>query len=345
MIFCVASITSCGCTFLDWSIHYLAGHDKFFSIDSGWLDLSSNPIKKLNAHGHKKNHPAGYNQTLFTIDRLQQEGADLSSLYAATLNIAGMIDGVGTDLDQLPEKISEVMQYGLQDFSKIWQLCAERKVPLIFLDCQDPVYNWNWRGQERTPITNQINHSAKDALCDMMTHFFPDQQQQWNKNGSLDSIWDFREFVALNVDLSHKKDPIDGVAFNYPHLWIKAQEFWFNNSVIHRVMDYLELTIDPDRLQTWMPIYYDWRQVQAQSMQFSWALDHICNSIVNNYPLDLLPYNLTLVQEAVIQHVMIYKHNLNFKTWQLERFPDNTQDLHKLLEPNTHTIRDIYGTL
>ena len=44
--------------------------------------------------------------------------------------------------------------------------------------------------------------------------------------------------------------------------------------------------------------------------------------------------------------MIIYKHNLGLKTWQLEKFPANTQDLHTLLESNTlHNLDDIYGLL
>ena len=53
--------------------------------------------------------------------------------------------------------------------------------------------------------------------------------------------------------------------------------------------------------------------------------------------MDLTRLKLDIIQEAFIQHELIYKHNLNLKTWQLEKFT-NTQQLHNLLETNTHPL-------
>ena len=67
-------------------------------------------------------------------------------------------------------------------------------------------------------------------------------------------------------------------------------------------------------------------------------------AIVDNFYYDIGEYKLNIAQEAAIQHVMLYKYNLNFKIWQLEKFPNNTQDLHKLLEPNTfHKLDNLYN--
>ena len=51
---------------------------------------------------------------------------------------------------------------------------------------------------------------------------------------------------------------------------------------------------------------------------------------------------MDLWQEAIVQHILIYKYNLNLKNWQLKKFPDNTQDLHKLLETNIHPTKILY---
>ena len=62
--------------------------------------------------------------------------------------------------------------------------------------------------------------------------------------------------------------------------------------------------------------------------------------------MDLTRFNLDIVRESTIQHVLIYKHGLTLKSWGLEKFPNNTQDLHLLLEPNIyHEVEDIYNVL
>ena len=53
--------------------------------------------------------------------------------------------------------------------------------------------------------------------------------------------------------------------------------------------------------------------------------------------MDLESFELDIMQEAAIQRELIYKYNLNFKTWQLEKF-QSTRQLHALLEPNIHSL-------
>ena len=105
-------------------------------------------------------------------------------------------------------------------------------------------------------------------------------------------------------------------------------------------MDFCELPIDQARLDSWLVVYREWQQLQLNILEFTFNYQHIVDAIVNNwyYKLD----NLTFEQEIVIQHCLIYQHGLNLQTWQLEKFPDNTQQLHRLLEPNTHKIESIY---
>jgi hypothetical protein len=54
--------------------------------------------------------------------------------------------------------------------------------------------------------------------------------------------------------------------------------------------------------------------------------------------MSLERFNLDFYKEVIIQNALLYKQNLNLKNWQLEKFPANTQDLHKLLEPNIHQL-------
>ena len=45
---------------------------------------------------------------------------------------------------------------------------------------------------------------------------------------------------------------------------------------------------------------------------------------------------MNFYKEVMIQQALIRRHSLNLKTWQLETFPANTQELYKLLEPSLH---------
>ena len=69
--------------------------------------------------------------------------------------------------------------------------------------------------------------------------------------------------------------------------------------------------------------------------QFGDEFDDTMKCIVNGWYKELP--ELTFDQEVIIQHALIYKHNLNLKTWQLSKFT-NTKQLYQLLEPNIHDL-------
>ena len=120
-------------------------------------------------------------------------------------------------------------------------------------------------------------------------------------------------------------------------------DLWLNGeNKIPDILKFLKLNIDYEKYQQWIPIYKEWQKKQLKILNFCWNVEYICKSIINNYYLKIDTYNMDLWQEAIIQHILIYKYNLNLKNWQLERFPDNTQDLHTLLEPNIHSTEILY---
>ena len=102
-------------------------------------------------------------------------------------------------------------------------------------------------------------------------------------------------------------------------------------------MNQLAIPLQWDRWDHWQTVYQNWQQINYRCVKFQYELDHIVEAIVNNWSYPLL--ELSFLQEVMIQHELLYKHGLNIKNWQLERFPDNTQKLHQLLEINHHQLR------
>ena len=101
-------------------------------------------------------------------------------------------------------------------------------------------------------------------------------------------------------------------------------------------MKFLNIAIDVKVWDHWVDVYHNWQEMQLNILEFNINFDHIMNAIVNNWYYEI--GDLTFEQEIIIQHCLIYQHGLNLKTWQLEKFPANAQDLHKLLEPNIHVL-------
>jgi hypothetical protein len=207
---------------------------------------------------------------------------------------------------------------------------------------QSKQFNYRNRYAQRHGVPSWFDSSDllindDDIYEDFINYFFKDskilfqQQQLVNK-------WDQREFLALNL---RPFDPVtlnDVFDYDISHYALDTSDLY--NTFDHSVKDlanYLEIKIDFARYDSWHKVYCTWKKIHTQQQLFTWYFDRIIDYIINGHNLDLTRFELDIVQEATIQHTLIYKHNLNLKTWQLEKFK-NTQQLHNLLEPNIHAL-------
>jgi hypothetical protein len=324
-----------GCTFLDWSIHFLSGQTNFFNIQTGWQQLSKNPLKKINAHGHQKNTVSGPTQTEIAISKLQNHSG-LSSFYLITPTI----DIIATELDIDPNTITQEQQQSIQDYSRtsynqslVKSSKLGAKIIFVSLDKNLFAYANAVRTLEKMPFENCSANSEADITNAIDQLYFRDSAKIW-KDLDLNNIWDLRERMALRKNL-FEYNPMK-VELDFDHCWVDSQNLWYNGErEIPKILAWLELPLNQNRYEEWKPIYRKWQEIQVDALQFQYDHKHIVDCIINNWSYTI---NLTFEQEAFVQHCLIYQHNLNLKTWQLEKFPNNTQELHKLLETNIHPL-------
>jgi len=329
-----------GCTFLDWSILYLHGRDMFFNYKKHRLiQLVHNPITPLNAHGHEKNHPAGLDQTKQYVEAFLQFPHDLLSLYPIPMHHETAMQALGISVDQLqnPEINRIAANFINDDFVKLTDYLLDQGTKLIYVDHNLPVYNIGIRSLDKLFLEARPALSVDEIQNKFQTVFFSSSVETWTNQGLVD-IWDVRERLALDTrPLQLPSKP--NVDFSKPHCFIDSLE-WLTtgSSTIRKVMDFCKLKINKNRWDKWIDVYNSWQAIHHKNLNFSYQLPHIIDAIINN---KFFVINLTFDQEVVIQHCLIYQHNLNLKTWQLEKFPNNTQELHKLLEDNMHPLRDV----
>jgi hypothetical protein len=178
---------------------------------------------------------------------------------------------------------------------------------------------------------------ADDMYQDLVDYFFKDSKEYWEKE-NLNNIWDKREFIALNFDPYHNDSILDYVDKSSAYYHLHTLDLWttFNLSV-RELFDYVGLKIDQTRFNHWISVYHQWRANHYQRLRFVWYFDTIIDYVVRGVDFDLEKFNLDIRQEAAIQRALMYKHNLNLKTWQLSKFT-NTKQLYQLLEPNIHDL-------
>jgi hypothetical protein len=340
---CITSYTSVGCTFIDWSIHYLSGQDRYYNAELGWVDLSHNPITKINAHGHQKNHPAGYNKAKHYVEKFKTLPSDsIYSFYPCTLRFDVAAKELGTSIDQFCNNstFSKVLEFTNNDHNKIFDLCYENQVKLVFVgqDKRVALYHQAVRTLDHFNFKPGKPQNEQEALDELQEIFFSDSINTW-KELNLTDVWDIRERLALDI---RPLNSISNYKFNFaqPHLHINCLDLWTRTeSVVYKIMDYLKLDIDNARKQSWIHVCNEWQKTQLDLLDFVYKQPHIVEAIVNNWYYEI---DLTFQQEVLIQHYLIYQHGLNLKTWKLSKFPNNTQELHKLLEPNIHQVPKIY---
>jgi hypothetical protein len=191
---------------------------------------------------------------------------------------------------------------------------------------------------------SQFNTSFKEQHDEFIDAYFQHDKLNWN---SLSNTWTYREFLALNIRPYQKTSIMGGIDLTKEHYMLNCFDLFTNlDNIIDHLFMFLGVSIDTTRKETWLEIYRQWQRTHCDRMLFCNYFDQIIDSIVNNYYMDLTRFNLDILRESVIQHVLIYKHGLTLKSWGLDKFPTNTQDLHSLLEPNIyHQVDDIYNVL
>lgn len=350
-IFCVTSTNSVGCTFLDWSIHFLSGATQFYSTVEGQIQLTENPLFKSNAHGHKKNHPNGFDHVKSTVEILKKSSANLSSFYCVSLHEDKIADVIGIKNNFLTvENFNKINEYRFYDYSNILNFCSKESVPVIIVDLPRQIPYFNKIRQNEKMFFQKYSYlpiEEIDHYTNFCKVFFKESYELWTKKLQQTELWDLREFLSLNIRPYENIDIYKTIDLSFRHFYIDARDLWFNGiTVLAEVLKHLKIEIDSKRLEQWIPIYYKWSQMLANQNRFSWDLDYICQAIINNYDHNLSKYKLSLLDEAIIQHCLIYKHGLTIKGWKLDKFPDNTKLLHDLLEKNTfHQVDDIYNVL
>jgi hypothetical protein len=195
-------------------------------------------------------------------------------------------------------------------------------------DRLNTVYN------DRCPCDlNDQELESIDAKLDFwQKQFYKDTDKQFGTE-----IWDRRELLSLIIKVEPLTCFDHMINYQLPNLIYTTDDVWNNlPDVMIELLEYYQLPLDHSRWSSWKQAYYVWRE--KHDNHFSRCFDQIIEAIVNNHYMSLTRFRLNFYKELLIQHALITRHNLNLKTWQLTQFPNNTQQLHQLLEPNIHIL-------
>lgn len=306
-----------GGTFVSWSIYYLTGHRDYWYFRTNKTELLTNePLTGINAHCFQPNQIRCSADISMLVDRTPVND-DLLVVYAHPM-----------PLDVRQPEINQMTQF------------ADR-VLVMTVPSQHHFYHYRYQGRTLTHKLSdptQRNQSWQEQHEDFLAYYFAADLAKWQEMG-LTETWDRREFLALNLRPYESSLQIkDMVPLKSNHLYLDARDAWFMlDQSIKDIVSWLGLEIDTERQSQWQAIYDSWRTLHYNRVKFYWYFPNIIDAILTGQDMDLTRFQLDIVQEAVIQHELIYRHGLNFRTWGLQSF-GNTRDLHNLLEPNPHPV-------
>ena len=334
-IVCVTGTHNVGITFLDWSLHWLSGHNSVYHWQHGWQPITTNPLTGLNAHAHYKNHLSGIAATQSALTQLYSVDTTWHSIYP----VGPAVDQRARDLGYTADVVhndtawQHIIDLCDQEYAEVWNYCAQQNCERVFVatTVNNAVYHAHTldRAQHAVMFADQ---PQSDTFLRMHELFFAQSL------ATVSTTWDRRELLALNLQLHRARLGHEHLDFTKPHHWINCHELWYHaHQLVPVLMNQLAIPLQWDRWDHWQTVYQNWQQINYRCVKFQYELDHIVEAIVNNWSYPLL--ELSFLQEVMIQHELLYKHGLNIKNWQLERFPDNTQKLHQLLEINHHQFR------
>ena len=320
MVVNIAYDPDVGGTFLTWSLYFLSGKDNYFDFKrNNVVELISNPVSKINAHKFLPNSVDNFDVWL---DLIKNKNINNNDLHVFNFH-------PGDDLD-----IDEINQM-INFYDKNIILTVPNEHHFYHQTYDKRRSGKKYSDQSRTSDWDELHE-------DFVDHFFKDSKQKWEELG-LNNIWDKREFLALNLHpkKEHKiTDYIENI--NKDMFYLDSRDLWYSlDYSIVECFEWLDIEIDNERYNKWLPIYQKWKQFHYNRVQFGWYFEKIISAIINNDYIDLKRFKLDIIQEAVIQHELIYRYNLNLKTYKLEKFTD-TMQLHSLLEENIHPVDNIY---
>lgn len=323
--------------FVIWSLLYCSRHD------TTTVQRAATDVVSVENFTNQKNFHQQEAYTVTGLEHLQREIEFLHSnpslpnavLYLNDRCIDEVVESMfGVTISNArPDQISVAEQFIKSDGRAMLEWIQQENLPLIYLDytaadLHSRFYN------DRFPLFFTQPVDSIDRRWDLFQQtYFAGSELNWSEN----NIWDRRERMAINLCMDPAPDYYQFVDRKQPHLYYTTDDLWNDlQRVIPEMLKFLDWELDNERFAKWLSVYQKWRL--NHDFAFSRNFDQIIDAIINNQFMSLERYNMTFWHEVLIQHCLIHKHNLNLRTWQLEKFPNNTQAIHALLEKNIHII-------
>ena len=299
MIVAFTSLAPAGATFMDWSWHWLKGSDSSWNQKEGWIPLIDDPLKVKNAHGHRKNHPMGFEEWEKFLGLASEESHDTGkdiSFYPYFLstadNLNDYIDHVNS---MIKRKVGVVVIKKTQEFPYGSARSGSTEGEIAFISNANP----------DLPKGTDLK-----KLREMFSMRMVPQQKTW-----LEKIDSAFKLLDKEVVVVTDKE------------WVHQPE-----ETIIKICGRLGTAIDPGRLVSWRTIMHQWcENYKKTEFFYSHEIPLMADKIVAGESMDLRPFNFGLTEECLIMMYVMKRHGRRLII-PTDHFPKNTLDLHRFLK-------------
>lgn len=304
MFVAIIGVQGLGQTFMEWSIHYLTGKTKYWSIKHGSIPLVNDPTTEINAHAHRKNAPTDLKRLQdFVTKAKDQTDQTLISCYPH-LNAFEWVE-------QFLPQLTRMIDYMKDENFHIFSINLTKPYPML------------------TERTGRIEIESAFSLCKIFHKNKLDFDQTNTKR--------IRETISLRI-LKNKKDWLDNVNAFYQRNNLIVDGFYTDHEwrtqaerCVKEIVSKIGLTVDQDRLEKWIPIMKKWQVPHLKMVhRYETELPLIVEHIVHNESLDLRPFNLGILDQSLIMAYLMRDHGRRVMLTS-NQFPNNAKDLHQIL--------------
>ncbi len=300
-----------GCTFLNWSFHWLSGDNYSWGHKvKSWVKLPENPLTEHNAHLFQKNY----------CESLNEWREAINEFLSFDINKKDFVFFGGG--------------WGGYHVSKV-NFVLEKKIKVIFLGCDHSRY----KILERTK--DSVNHPIDKRYKKLIENIKKRYSTVPKLSFLISTPSKTRDFLSLSMKylvVPSELQMVEKENFN------SDKNFFFVNlrdllidgeNCLKKMFKFLDREIDQKRLSQWLPVHDQWKKMLLPSLEFYDDLPVILSSIVNGVSFSLKKYKLDIFAEAIIQHELMKQYHDRLLVSQMDRFPDNTKNLTSYLKRNT----------
>ena len=300
-----------GTTFLIWSIYYCTNEKNYYRIkDDKFLEVPENPVDGVTAHQMKANTFTNLDNIEATMD---QPGDNLKHTRFSP-DASYLETGVPSNKTFL----SRMEKHGIKSINIT---CTGLQFLIGFLRWHDTEPNWQ---HNFDTVKKHCKHYWPGFFDN--AHIYENRLHTWH---------DIRQGIAFNI--RPYEFPAMGNNNNKNTYDCEFEDLLTSGKKeILKILNFLKLKVHTPALDHWCDMHNIWRDYLQHYTHFCNNIEIIVESILNNRSMNLEQYRMDVLKEGVLLHLLMFKHELNL-TKSVEKLPDDTQEIFKLLGKNNRT--------